>query len=163
MMNKLAQLVEVLAQMNAQLMALLEHATQPSVNQVPTSAQEKQFKDILSPQLAPFCGDGKVTPEDFLTQFRLLARHYTLSREERVRQLSAKLADDTLKWFNITFGGTSDAATESQLALGLRKQFGVEYEQFGVEYVSGLSVPRSCSRATKPMLGQLASWPSNSS
>ena len=127
-MNKLAQSVEVLAQMNAQLMARLEHATQPSVTPVATSAPVKPFKDILGSQLAPFRGDGKVTPEEFLTQFRLLARQYTLSREERVRQLSAKLADDALKWFNITFGGTSDAATESELALGLRKQFGVEYE-----------------------------------
>ncbi len=53
--------------MNAQLMARLEHATQPSVTPVLTSAPIKPFKDILGSQLAPFHGDGKVTPEEFLT------------------------------------------------------------------------------------------------
>ncbi len=120
-----SQLVEVLAQMSAHLMACLEQATQPSDNPAHISAPVKPFKDILGPQLAPIRGDGKVTPEEFLTQ---LAGQYTLSREERVRQLSAKLADDVLKWFNITFDGTSDAATESELALSLHQQFGVEYE-----------------------------------
>lgn len=86
----------------------------------------KPFKDWI-PLVAPFVGDGPVTPEAFLAQYRLQARQNKVPTEERPRQLSAKLTGTALSWYTLTFSRNPEVATEAQLSLGLRKAFGQEY------------------------------------
>ena len=93
---------------------------------VPTPVT-KPFKDYL-PQLPVYAGETSGLPEAFLAAFRLLARQAGVPLEERTRQLCAKLTGNAHEWFTTEFAHQLDAVTEAQIACGLRKAFGREYE-----------------------------------
>ena len=93
---------------------------------VPTPVA-KPFKDYL-PQLPVYTGDASGLPEAFLAAFRLFARQAGVPPDERTRQLSAKLAGNAHDWFTTEFAHQQEAVTEAQIACGLRKAFGREYE-----------------------------------
>jgi len=87
----------------------------------------KPFKDFL-PQLPPYTGETANPPEAFLAAFRTFARQANIPAEERARQLFAKLTGTARDWFATEFAHQSEAVTEAQIACGLRKAFGREYE-----------------------------------
>ena len=93
---------------------------------VPTPVA-KPFKDYL-PQLPVYTGDASGLPEAFLAAFRLFARQAGVPPDERTRQLCAKLAGNAHDWFTTEFAHQQEAVTEAQIACGLRKAFGREYE-----------------------------------
>ena len=64
-----------------------------------------------------------------MAQYRIHARQNKVPSDERARQLSAKLAGAAQDWFNLEFSRQPEAATETQLAYGLCKAFGREYEE----------------------------------
>lgn len=130
-------MIDQLLQMNAQLMAQLSAVTQLVANPagaadrtLASAAREetaKPFKDWL-PQLPAFSGSERNrTPEAFLAQFYLYAHQQKVPAEERPRQLVGKLTGPAQAWYTHKFATNPDAATEAQIALGLRQTFGVEY------------------------------------
>jgi hypothetical protein len=54
-------------------------------------------------------------------------RQQNVPASERARQLIGKLTGPAQSWYTLTFANDPAAATESQIALGLRKTFGQEY------------------------------------
>ena len=92
-----------------------------------TPAAAKPFKDYL-PQLPVYTGETSGLPEAFLAAFRVLARQAGIPLDERTRQLCAKLAGNAHDWFTTEFAHQLEAVTEAQIACGLRKAFGREYE-----------------------------------
>ena len=131
------EMIDQLKQMNTQLMAQLAAANQlvtaalgamdrrdpvPPVS--PVAA--KPFRDWL-PQVEAYAGEAHRAPEAFLAQFYLYARQNNVPASERARQLIGKLTGPAQTWYTLTFATDPAAATESQIALGLRKAFGQEY------------------------------------
>jgi len=135
--NTNREMVDQLMQMNTQLMAQLAAANQlvaaalgavdrrdPAPPVSPATA--KPFKDWL-PQVEAYAGEAHRAPEAFLAQFYLYARQNNVPATERARQLIGKLTGPAQTWYTLTFANDPAAATESQIALGLRKAFGQEY------------------------------------
>ncbi len=131
------EMIDQLKQMNTQLMAQLAAANQlvaAALGAVdrrdpapPVSpAAVKPFKDWL-PQVKAYAGEADRTPEAFLAQYYLYARQQNVPSSERARQLIGKLTGPAQTWYTLTFANDAVAATESQIALGLRKAFGQEY------------------------------------
>ena len=132
-------LVNELKQMNSQLMAQLATATQLIAAALGTAdrrdsatpppvvpAVTKPFKDWL-PQVTPYSGESDRTPEAFLAQYYLYVRQQRVPAAERARQLIGKLTGLAQSWYTLTFANDPGTATDSQIALGLRKAFGKEY------------------------------------
>ena len=133
------ELVNELKHMNSQLMAQLAAANQLIVAALGAAdrrdsappppvgpAVTKPFKDWL-PQVTPFSGETDRTPEAFLAQYYLYVRQQRVPAAERARQLIGKLTGLAQSWYTLTFANDPGTATESQIALGLRKAFGKEY------------------------------------
>lgn len=127
------EVIAELKQMNTQLMAQLATAiaalgvvdrrdTAPPVN----PAAAKPFKDWL-PQVEAYTGEAHRSPEAFLAQFYLYAKQNNVPAAERTRQLIGKLTGAAQTWYTLAFSNDPAAATEAQIALGLRKAFGQEY------------------------------------
>ena len=124
------EMFDQLKQMNTQLMDLVT-ATLGAVtcrdSASPASpAAVKPFKDWL-PQVKSYSGETDRTPEAFLDQYYLYVRQQNVPASERTRQLIGKLTGPAQSWYTLTFANDPAAATESQIALGLRKTFGQEY------------------------------------
>jgi hypothetical protein len=97
--------------------------------QAVSSPAAKPFKDWLQ-QVEAYAGEAHRAPEAFLAQFYqiyLYARQNNVPSTERARQLIGKLTGATQTWYTLAFANDPAAATESQIALGLRKAFGQEY------------------------------------
>jgi len=137
------ELVNELKQMNSQLMAQLAAANQLVVAALGAAdrrdsappppvgpAVTKPFKDWL-PQVTPYSGESDRTPEAFLAQYYLYVRQHHVPATERARQLIGKLTGLAQNWYTLTFANDPGTATESQIALGLRKAFGKEYAGVG--------------------------------
>jgi hypothetical protein len=127
------EVIAELKQMNAQLMAQLTTAIaalgvvdrrDPAPAASPAAA--KPFKDWL-PQVEAYAGEAHRTPEAFLAEFYLYAKHNSVPANERARQLIGKLTGAAKTWYTLTFATDPAAATEAQITLGLRKAFGQEY------------------------------------
>ena len=79
--------------------------------------------------MKPYSGEQPaVIPEAFLAQFRLYAQQHDVPERERVRQLSAKLTGEAQRWYTLEFGNNPTRVSEEQIAVGLRREFGREYE-----------------------------------
>ena len=122
--------IDHLKQVNTQLVALVTAALGAVERREPAPligpTMGKPFKDWL-PQVKAYAGEPDRTPEAFLTQYYLYARQQNVPAAERARQLINKLTGPAQIWYTLTFANEAVAATESQIALGLRKQFGQEY------------------------------------
>lgn len=128
--DKKDKMIDQLRQMNTQLMGLVTAALGAADRRDPTPRDTKDgarpFKDWL-PQVKPYAGETDRTPEAFLAQYYLYARQQNVPSTERTRQLIGKLTGPAQVWYTLTFANDTAAATESQIALGLRKAFGQEY------------------------------------
>ncbi len=133
------EVIAELKQMNTQLLAQLAATNQlvvaalgvvdgrgrdpaPAVS----SPVAKPVRDWL-PQVEAYAGEAHRAPEAFLAQFYLYARQNNVPSTERARQLIGKLTGAAQTWYTLAFANDPAAATESQIALGLRKAFGQEY------------------------------------
>ena len=125
-MNLNTQLMAQLAAANQLVVAALGAMDRRDPAQPVSTAAAKPFKDWL-PQVEAYAGEAHRAPEAFLAQFYLYARQNNVPATERARQLIGKLTGPAQTWYTLTFANDPDAATESQIALGLRKAFGQEY------------------------------------
>ena len=89
------------------------------------AAKVKPYRDWL-PQVKAYSGNSDGSPEAFLAQYYLYARHQQVPSHERARQLISKLTGTAQDWYTMEFANDIEP-TESQIALGLRKAFGQEY------------------------------------
>jgi hypothetical protein len=88
----------------------------------------KPYKDYL-PEVQPYSGEQPaIIPEAFLAQFRLYAQQHGVPERERLRQLIAKLTGEAQRWYALEFGNDPTRVSEATIAVGLRREFGREYE-----------------------------------
>ena len=120
------QLMVQLAAANQLIVAALGAADRRDSTPAASPAVLKPFKDWL-PQVKPYGGEADRSPEAFLSQYYLYARQQNVPASERARQLIGKLIGPAQNWYTLTFANDPGAATEAQVALGLRKAFGQEY------------------------------------
>ena len=131
-------MITQLQQMNHQLMVQLAAANQlvtaavgaaerrdPAPLPSASAGNVKPYRDWL-PQVQAYSGESDRSPEAFLAQYYLYARQQKVPASEGARQLIGKLTGPAQTWYTLTFANDMEA-TESQIALGLRKAFGQEY------------------------------------